>query len=142
MCIENLKNAWVMRISPNGNSHLSETLESDEAILGWAKVNGLLEAKERSSIRKIMQEHYSDINSKTLGQWIGSVNRFFIEMKAGDYLLIPTQHAFYIATILEDNAFYLPEKVDDSSAYRRKIKWLNNKKQYRVILPQQHCKAV
>ncbi|MDO5090872.1 MAG: restriction endonuclease [Cardiobacteriaceae bacterium] len=121
-------NVWIMRVSPGRNKKLQEVLESNQLILGWAKVTGLVPKNvDFKGIKEELGRHYNEENQRRLGSWAGSIYRFIYEMKKDDYVLIPTDKAFYIARLREDNAIYLKDKVEDDSAYRRNIEWLNNK---------------
>ena len=52
--------------------------------------------------------------------------RFIRDMKAGDYVVVPHETNFYVAQV-EGPAFHDPEKVEEDTAFRRKVKWLNEK---------------
>ena len=128
-------NAWVVRVAPSGDSQLDETLKTDQAILGWAVIDGLLDKSlNHGKIREKLKKHFSNINNRVAGSWAGSIRRFIHEIKAGDYILIPAYGSFYIAKAKEDDAIFLADKVADDAAYRRNVEWLNNKKPVPHIL--------
>ena len=53
--------------------------------------------------------------------------RFIRKMKPGDYVVVPHGADFYVAQV-EGDAYHLQEKVEEDTAFRRKVKWLNGKK--------------
>ena len=54
--------------------------------------------------------------------------RFIREMERGDYVVVPHSAAdFYVAQV-DGDAYHDPEKVEEDTAFRRKVKWLNGKK--------------
>ncbi len=62
----------------------------------------------------------------------GTCGRFIREMNPGDLVVIPHQSElhgaeFYVAEI-EGPAVHIADKVIDDTAYRRRVKWLNNKR--------------
>ena len=53
------KNGFVLRIAPGGEDHVSEALESDHLIIGWAEAEGLLDLElEWEGFREIIREAY------------------------------------------------------------------------------------
>jgi restriction endonuclease Mrr len=48
-------------------------------------------------------------------------------MKKGDLVVVPVGASFYVAQV-EGDASFAPDKVQEDSAYRRPVLWLNDKK--------------
>lgn len=131
MDTERPRKAFVVRVNPGQVNKLKETLESNQAILGWAELKGLLDSnlshsEVREQIFRIYRKH--DKNKIGAGNNAAQVRRFIYDIKTGDYILIPAGGCFYIAQAAEDDAVYLPEKVKEDSAYRRNLNWRNGKK--------------
>ena len=53
--------------------------------------------------------------------------RFIRDMKIGDLVVVPHGSEFYVGEVAGP-AFYDENKVDEDSAYRRPVKWLNGKR--------------
>ena len=123
------KNGFVLRIAPGGGDRVLEALESDYLIIGWAEAEGLLDLElEWDGFREIIREAYysDDENLRRAGNAGGHMWRFIRDMKVDDLVVVPYGSEFYVGEIRGD-AFYDTSKVDEDSAYRRPVKWLNGK---------------
>ena len=124
--------AFLLRMSRNGLSQVPEALDSDQLMIGWSEAGELLEM-ERNDIRQIIKDMYhpNEPDLKKAGQDTGIIWRFTREMQEKDLVVVPDINdtsIFYIAEVLEEEAKYHPDKVEEDTAYRRKVKWLNGKK--------------
>ena len=122
--------AFFLRIEPSGINRLPEALASDQIIIGWSRTEGLLdESLSRDEFRDMISNiHYQ--GEKTLhkaGSAAGNMLRFIREMNIGDLVVVPSGSEFYVARILGP-ATYDKSRIEDDTAYRRKVEWLNNKK--------------
>ena len=88
-------------------------------------VNEKLSWKE---FRKILSDTYykNEDNLRRAGSASGHMWRFIREMNEGDLVVVPHGSKFYLAKVTEP-ATYNDSKIDDDTAYRRKVKWLNQK---------------
>jgi len=125
------KQAFVIRCSPNGISRIDELLPLNQIVIGWSltedrllRMNSTWE--DYKTIIKDAYPWYSS-NPNSLSQCVGYLWRFIKDMHIGDYVLVPISGAFYLAEIKSD-AYYLPDKVSESTAIRRNVEWLNNEK--------------
>ena len=123
------KNGFVLRIAPGREDRVSEALESDHLIIGWAMAEGLLDLElEWQRFREIIREAYysDDENLRRAGNAGGHMWRFIREMNVGDLVVVPYGSEFYVGEIKGD-AVYDTSKADEDSAYRRPVRWLNGK---------------
>ena len=123
------KNGFVLRIAPSMEDRVSEALENDHLIIGWAEAEGLLDPQlEWEEFRKIINDvYYADAeNLRRAGNAGGHMWRFIRDMKIGDLVVVPHGSEFYVGEVAGP-AFYDKNKVDEDSAYRRPVKWLNDK---------------
>lgn len=131
MTIENQANkakaAYIVRVNPGEVNKLAETLESNQVILGWAVVKNMLHAKSQHKVKELLTKHYPKESQRVVDQWAGSIYRFLKKIKKGDYIIIPTASAMYIAIAQSDEAIYLPEKEQEDSSYRRDATFINAK---------------
>lgn len=121
--------AFVLRIAPSGNDRMSEALQLNEAIIGWADAAGLMNPNlEWEQFREILSEHYyaTESNLRRAGAAAGHMWRFLRDMKPGDLLVVPHGRVFYVGKIAGPPR-YDSEKVQEDTAYRRPTEWLNNK---------------
>ena len=123
------KNGFVLRIKPGGVDRVPEALENDHLIIGWAEAEGLLAPElEWERFRGIIREaYYADAeNLRPAGNAGGHMWRFIRDMKRGDLVVVPYGSEFYVGEVAGP-AFYNKNKVNEDSAYRRPVKWLNGK---------------
>jgi predicted Mrr-cat superfamily restriction endonuclease len=130
---------FILRIAPGGKDKVPAALAGDEIILGWAAADGLLdESLEWEPFRRIVSDVYyaDEPNMRKAGAAAGHIWRFIREMKIGDLVVVPCGSQFYVARV-EGPARYESSMVDDDSAYRRSVTWLNGKQS----VPRQLAKA-
>ena len=124
------KNGFVLRIAPSGRDCVSEALENGHLIIGWSAAKGLLDEElQWEGFREIIREtHYPDAeNLRQAGNAGGHMWHFIRDMKIGDLVVVPHGSEFYVGEVAGP-AFYDENKVDEDSAYRRPVKWLNGKR--------------
>ena len=121
--------AFVLRIAPGGNDRVQEALDRNQLIIGWPDAAGLLDERlSWEEFRTIISDTYHS-QEKTLrkaGAAGGHMWRFIREMGRGDLVVVPHGSEFYVAKV-SGSATYDQEKVDEGTAYRRAVDWLNNK---------------
>ena len=124
------KNGLVLRIAPSSRDRVPEALENDHLIIGWAEAKGLLDQElEWDRFREIIHdEYYADTgNFRRAGAAGGHMWRFIRATKTGDLVVVPHGSEFYVGEVTGP-AFYDESKVGEDSAYRRPVKWLNDKR--------------
>ena len=127
---QNGQQAFVLRIAPSGIDRVPEALKSNQIIIGWSESEGLLKRSLTwSQFREIVHEaHYSDrADYRKSGAAAGHMWRFVRQMQIGDLVVVPYGSEFYVAEITGD-ASYDGKRVEEDTAYRRNVKWLNSKK--------------
>ncbi len=68
-------------------------------------------------------DHTSNL---VIGQQVGQIARFLLEIKAGDYVITPAQDTEFIYYgVVENDAYYFAKGEDDGCPYlqRKKVKW-------------------
>lgn len=125
--------AFVLRMNIHGgdNSDLvAEALEQNQLIIGWSEAEGLLDEQlSWEAFREIISKTYYP-DEKTLrkaGLATGNLWRFIREMKEGDLVVVPYGTDFYVAKV-SGPATYDPLKINEDTAYRRNVDWLNDKR--------------
>lgn len=121
---------FVFRIAPGGVDKVPEALQSGELIIGWAKAEGLLDPNLNwEAFREIVHKAYykDQTDLRGAGSAGGHLWRFIRDMKPGDLVVVPHGAEFFVAEV-SGPATYDPAKVNDDSAYRRAVRWLNDGK--------------
>lgn len=126
------KNAFIFRQSPSSvNLFEKISLPENLVVSGWSAAKGLLVEKDYWVFRDILRNTYysTKTNLRKAGYAAATMWRFINEMKVGDWIVVPHWGgSFYVADIIGD-AFYEESALVTDSAYRRKVKWLNDKNQ-------------
>jgi predicted Mrr-cat superfamily restriction endonuclease len=125
------RRAFVLSIAPSEIDRVPMALESDTIIIGWSLAEGLLDEalsweQFREKLIEAYPEHYK-ANLRKAGSAAGNMWRFIHEMKHDDLVVARHHNGFYVAKIVGD-AEYRKEEVEEDTAYRRRVVWLNDKK--------------
>ena len=121
--------AFILRISPSRINRVSEALANDQIIIGWANAEGLLNAElDWEAFRGIISDAYyaSEKNLRRAGSAAGNMWRFIRAMNIGDLVVVPYGSMFYVAEV-SGPPTYDESQVENDSAYRREVTWLNEK---------------
>lgn len=125
------RNGWVLRIAPSGVNRVEEALETEALIIGWSAAGGLLdEALSWEEFRAIVHDsvYPADENLRRAGAGAGHMWRFIREMGKGDLVVVPGElKVFYVGEIAGP-AWFDENRVEEDAAYRRPVKWLNDKR--------------
>ena len=127
---ERRRNGFVLRIKPGGLYRVPEALESNHLIIGWGSAEGLLDGNlDWHRFRQIIaDEYYSDPpNLRAAGNAAGQMWRFIREMSPQDLVIVPDGPVFHIGEV-SGCALYDETNVDEDTAYRRPVRWRNNKR--------------
>ncbi|HLH09404.1 MAG TPA: restriction endonuclease [Terriglobales bacterium] len=122
--------AFVLRVAPSGNDKLPEVLAAKQLMIGWSEAGGLLEPTLNwEQFRQIIRDAYykNEPDLRKAGAAAGHMWRFIRDMKTGDLVVVAHGAEFFVAEIAGPPT-YDPSKVDDDSAYRRPVQWLNQGK--------------
>lgn len=125
-----MSGGFVLRIAPSGIDRVDEALQNDTLIIGWAYAEGLLDdTLEWDEFRQILQDCYyaGEDSLRKAGNAAGHMWRFIREMKKDDLVVVPHGSEFYVGQV-DAEAMYDRTKVEEDTAYRRPIVWLNDKK--------------
>ncbi len=122
--------AFVLRINYGDSDLVAEALAQNQLIIGWSEAEGLLDEQlSWEAFREIIGKTYYP-DEKTLrkaGLATGNLWRFIREMKEGDLVMVPYGADFYVAKV-SGPATYDPLKINEDTAYRRNVDWLNDKR--------------
>ena len=122
--------AFIHRINQGGGDlyYIEVALEQNFISIGWPNAVGLLDTLEWFPFRDIIHNayHADDENFQASGRAAGNLWRFIQDMAIEDIVVVPNPHGydFYVAEVISD-AYYDEEGVDNDSAYRRDVQWLN-----------------
>lgn len=121
---------FVLRIAPAGGDRVAEALRTNELIIGWSRASGLTDPNlSWEEFRQIVHNTYyaEDEHYRGSGRDAGKLWRFIRTMKQGDFVVVPHGPKFYVGEV-KGAAYYGESKMQDDTAYRRPVKWLNEGK--------------
>ncbi len=124
------QSAFIVRLAAGNIEKLQEALAADQIMIGWAEAIGLLETSLTwQQFRNVVSTTYYANNPSLhqAGNAAGHLWRFIRDMKAGDLVVVPDASSFYVAEVIGDATFD-PSLVNDDSAYRRPVRWLNGER--------------
>jgi predicted Mrr-cat superfamily restriction endonuclease len=102
-------------------------LKGGYAAIGWLPKNDLSKIKSRDEIYPLYKKEYpNDTSNVVIGQQVGQIARFLLEIKACDYVITPASDTEYIyyGIVQNDPSYYFDRGTDGCPyLHRRKIKW-------------------
>ena len=120
------RNAFILRLAPLGQDMTQEALEKDEIFVGWKEVKDLLkEGLSFDDFRERVKDTYKIENNRSAAAFARVLWEFLKEMKPGDYAVVPLGGQFYVAEVV-GGPYY--DESHPVAAYRRPVRWLNDKK--------------
>lgn len=116
-------NVWCVRAE--FGTYAQRFVDAGFAGIGWLHDDDLSPITVREEIYPLYRKAYpKDTSSLVVGQQVGQIARFRLEMKTGDYILTPasnTDEVFY-GTIKPNGYHYA--KGDDGCRYRHRV-WVD-----------------
>ncbi len=116
---------WVVRAE--FGKYTNNFLEGEFVGIGWMPNEDLTVAKDTEEIRELYRKTYpEDTSNYVVGQQVGQIRRFLLEMTHGDYVITPMASTEWIRYgQLSDKASYYYSDGKDACPYRhrRRIQW-------------------
>ena len=98
--------------------------------IGWLSQDDLSGIKSKEELYPLYKKEYpKDTSNVVIGQQVGQIARFLLDIKAGDYVITPAKDTEYIyyGVIENDPSYYFDDGSDGCPFFhRRKIKWNKN----------------
>lgn len=107
-------------------TYTKQFIDGNYVAIGWLPKNNLSEITSRDEIYPLYKKEYpKDISNVVIGQQVGQIARFLLEMKTGDFVITPAQDTEFIYYgILEANAYHFSDGADGCPyLHRKKVKW-------------------
>ena len=101
------------------------------AAIGWLDHTDLSHVKTREELYPLYKKsHPDDTSNIVIGQQVGQIARFLLEMKAGDYLITPAADTelLYYGKVDADLSYFFVDKPTDGCRFhhRRRVTWSSN----------------
>jgi hypothetical protein len=119
-------NVWCVRA--NAGEYADYFLRGGYVAIGWAEISqDLSTVKTRDELYSIMHAAYPGVGSSiVIGNYVGQVGRFLLEMQSGDYVITPAANTEWLQYgQIAPEPSYLFAAGDDGCPYRhrRRVAW-------------------
>ena len=102
-------------------------LNGSYTAIGWLSNYDLSNIKSRDELYPLYRkDHPDDKSNVVIGQQVGQIARFLLEIQAGDYLIVPSSNTEYIYYgVVAANPSYYYDNGSDGCPFlhRRKVEW-------------------
>jgi len=121
-----MTNVWCVRA--DGGKYTEHFIHGGYAGIGWNEIDRDLSAvRTRDELYEIVKASYPNVSSPlVIGNYVGQVGRFLLEIAAGDYVITPAAdpELLYYGQVAEDPSYYFAT-TDDGCPYRhrRRVRW-------------------
>lgn len=121
-----MTNVWCVRA--NGGQYTDHFLKGNYIGIGWREiVQDLGQIKSRDELYPIVSTAYPDQKSPiVIGNYVGQIARFLIEIQAGDYVITPSADTelLHYCKVDSDPSYFFAT-IDDGCPYRhrRRVQW-------------------
>lgn len=121
-----MPNIWCVRA--DFGRYASHFLNGGYAGIGWIHDRDLSDIRSREELYPVYRKaHPQDTSNVVIGQQVGQIARFLLEIKPGDYILTPdTDNARLRYGVVEENpSYYFDSLQEDGCPYshRRRVAW-------------------
>lgn len=123
-----MNNVWCVRAEFGTYTQLF--VDGGYVAIGWLGDNNLSAVTTRDELYPLYKAKYPKDSNIVVGQQVGQIARFLLEMQAGDYVITPaadTEWLHYGTLNPDPSYFYAAD--DDGCPYphRRKMTWASNR---------------
>ena len=108
-------------------TYTPQFLKGGYAAIGWLPNDDLSAITSREPLYELYRAQYpNDTSNVVIGQQVGQIARFLLEIKAGDYVIVPDANTdiLHYGVVQADPYFYAPNAGDGCDyVHRIKVKW-------------------
>lgn len=123
---------WMVRAFPGQTDRMTEFLEDNIIAVHWG-IGDLTGCTTKQDIAKIVAK--ANLQPRDASLKTGLLYRFALQMKVGDYCIVPYNDVFYTGIIRSDYYF---DPNSQKFEHQRKVEWLFDGEPFsREILPKQ-----
>lgn len=116
---DELPNVWVVRA--DAGKYTEHCVAGGYTGIGWSELGDLSKIKDRDEIRTIYESAFPNDSTATVGNKVGHIARFLLEMSAGDWVITPTDDTEWLRYgRLDDGSPYDDASGDDGCPYRHR----------------------
>lgn len=128
-------NVWMVRA--DAGRYTEHCVSGGYTGIGWSELGDLSKIRDRDEIRTLYESAFPNDSTATVGNKVGHIARFLLEMSAGDWVITPTADTEWLRYgRLDDGSPYDDASGDDGCPYRhrRSANWVEQPLR-RSVLP-------
>ncbi len=122
-------NIWCVRAE--SGAYTQKFVEGGYVAVGWIPGVDLAKVVARDEIAPLYRKAYpGDVSPIVVGQQVGQLARFLLEMKAGDYVITPaadTEWLHYGTLVAKPAYLYVSDDAGCPYHHRRRVSWAKNR---------------
>lgn len=126
MTKSNIDNIGLYCVRAEFGTYTKQFIDGNYVAIGWLPNNNLSNISAREQLYPLYKAEYpNDTSNVVIGQQVGQIARFLLEMKAGDYVITPAQNTEFIYYgIIEPTPYFYTDNSDGCPyLHRKKVKW-------------------
>lgn len=124
-----MANVWCVRAE--FGTYTKQFVEGGYVAIGWMPNSDLSGINSRDELYPIYKaEHPNDTSNLVIGQQVGQIARFLLDIKPGDYVITPAADTEWLHYgVVEGEPSYFYGETNDGCPYRhhRRVKWSKDK---------------
>jgi predicted Mrr-cat superfamily restriction endonuclease len=118
------KNPDIYCVRADFGTYTKHFLDGTYVGIGWLINDDLSAINSRDELYPLYKKEYPhDKSNVVIGQQVGQIARFLLEIKSGDYIITPAQDTEYIYYGIIDTYYYAECKDGCPYPHRRKVIW-------------------
>jgi restriction system protein len=101
-------------------------IDGNYVAIGWLPGDDLSSILTRDELYSLYRKEYpQDTSNVVIGQQVGQISRFLLEIKSGDYVITPAQDTEFIYYgVIDEDAYYHADSSDGCPyLHRKKVIW-------------------
>jgi restriction system protein len=122
----NNENISIYCVRADFGKYAGQFIDGGYVAIGWLPKNDLSGVTSREEIYSLYKKEYpNDTSNIVIGQQVGQIARFLLEIKPGDYVVTPAQNTESIYYgVVEENAYFFADGSDGCPfLHRKRVRW-------------------
>ncbi|GAB1366634.1 hypothetical protein MASR1M36_15050 [Candidatus Cloacimonadaceae bacterium] len=118
-------NVWCVRA--DFGKYTEQFVNGGYAAVGWIGNKDLSNISNRDEVNTLYRDAYpEDVSNIVIGQQVGQISRFLLEIKAGDYIITPSANTdrLHYGVVAKDPSYFYSGIDACPFRHRRKVKWI------------------
>lgn len=123
---ENEKNVELYCVRAEFGKYTDHFLKGGYVGIGWLPNDNLAEITSKEQVYPLYKKAYpNDKSNVVIGQQVGQISRFLLDIQTGDYVITPAQDTELLYYgIVEENSYFFSDGSDGCYyKHRKKVKW-------------------